>query len=110
LGGRDAVGFRLGEVSLELSRHLFGQKVRDTEALPLPPALLDVRRHHATPASLVDNTESTSPRTSRQARTPSASARRPLGEARRYWRGGPPSLAARCVATRPSRSSRPSSG
>ena len=82
LGGRDAVGLRLGEVGLELRRHLLGEDVRHAEPPPLPPALLDVRSHHATSASIVASTESTSPRTSRHARTPSASARRPLGEAR----------------------------
>ena len=73
---------RLGEVGLELRRHLLGEEVGHAEPLPLLPALLDERGHHATSASIGARTESTSPRTSRHARTPSASARRPLGEAR----------------------------
>ena len=77
-----AVGLCLGEIGLELRRHLLGEEVGHAEPLPLPPALLDEGRHHATSASIVARTESTSPRTSRHARTPSASARRPLGEAR----------------------------
>ena len=82
LGRRDSVRLRLGEIGLELRGHFLGEAGRHSEPLPLPPALLDVRIHHATSASIDASTESTSPRTSRHARTPSASALRPLGEAR----------------------------
>jgi hypothetical protein len=81
LGGGDAVGLCLGEIGLELRGHLLGEQIRHAEPLPLPPALLDERRHHVTSASIIARTESTSPRTSRQASTPSVSARRPLGDA-----------------------------
>ena len=76
LGGGDAVGLRLGEVGLELRGHLVGHRIRHTQPFPFVPALLDERRHHGTSNSIVARTESTSPRTSCHARTPSARARR----------------------------------
>ena len=79
---RGAFRLRLGEVDLEVGRHLVRHRIRNAETLPLAAALLDERVHAATSASTGPSTASSASRAARHSATPVASARRPSGEGR----------------------------
>ena len=80
--GRDAFGLGFGEVGGQVGRHLHGEWIGDTEAFPLPAALLDEITHEATSTLTGASTASTASRAARHSDTPSASASRPALEGR----------------------------
>ena len=81
LGG-DAFGLGFPEVGGQVCRHLLGERIGDTEAPPLPAALLDEITHETTSTLTGASTASTASRAARHSDTPIASASRPALEGR----------------------------
>ena len=108
LFGRHPLGRGLGQIGLEVGRHLVGEGLGDTESLPLLAAVVDELAHESTSAFASPRTASTASRVFSHSATPRSGPFGPGARAgstsaagRRCWRRGgcPPARRARADPT-----------